>query len=189
MAGLLDIGNLGGLLGNVGAGAQNFLQSDSPASAIGNLLTGITTGQRTDPIGFGQQMQQQAFQALVANGVEPRRALLALQSPDMLKAVIADLNPQQQPLHNVPGGQTVLQGAKPIFTAPQNMDIAPGNRLEQTNPILYGGGGGGIQGSPLAPPAGGAGPIPLPAPAVPAPMGGGSRTLVQGTSPQDLAAQ
>lgn len=198
MAGLLDdVGrNLGGLFGNLGTGAQNFLQSGSPASAVGNLLRGVTTGQATDEIGAGQQFQQQVFQTLVANGVEPKRALLAVQSPEEFKAIIGQLNPTfaAHNIGNTTGSFNPQTGQfNPQFTAPEFKTLAAGDTGISYQPPLPGQAPtrAPIQASPLAPPAGGAGPMPLPPQAAPVgPMTqGGTQTLVQGMSPQELAAQ
>ena len=194
MPGILDdVGrNLGGLFGNFGVGAQNFLQSGSPASAIGNLIRGVATGQATDEIGAGQQFQQQVFQTLVANGVEPKRAALAVQNPDVFKAEVAKLNPTfaAHNIGNTPGSFNAQTGEfRPQFTAPEFKTLEPGATGIQFQPPLPGQApaaapappsGGPIQTTPLAPPPGAPGPMSL---------GGGTRVLVPGTSPQDLAAQ
>jgi hypothetical protein len=220
MPGLLDdVGkNLGGLFGNLGTGAQNFLQSSSPASAIGNLIRGVATGQATDEIGAGQQLQQQVFQTLLDNGVPRERALLAIQSPEALKAEIGKLNPTYT-MHNI--GNTVgsttpfSPNFTPQFTAPEFKTAEPGAQVYSYQPPLPGQAPmrAPIQASPLGSPPGGAGPMPLPpgggpGPMPPAPGGGiqaspmappagaagpmqlpGTQVLSPGMSPQTLAAQ
>jgi hypothetical protein len=167
----------------------------------------VATGQATDEIGAGQQFQQQVFQTLLDNGVPRERALLAIQSPEALKAEIAKLNPTYAP-HNVgntTGSFSPQTGQfNPQFTAPEFKTAEPGAQVYSYQPPLPGqmpmramqasplgppaggpgpmpppGGGPGIQASPLAPPAGGAGPMQF----------GGTQVLSPGMSPQDLAQQ
>src|SRR5262245_1033374 len=163
------------VLGNFGTGLMNFLQSGSPASAIGNLIRGVASGQATDPYGVAIQNQRAMFQNLVAAGYDPREAQLALQNPDVMNALIAQRYPKYEwkNLGDVAAGafnpyaQTAQQAFSPLIVNPKTEKLAPGEVPYQpmgAGPIFPGASGRqGIptsvppvpfQRQPLAPPAG-----------------------------------
>lgn len=85
--------------GNFGAGLQNFV--NTPGGVLGKILggvTGLATGQRTDPTGMQQQnlgAQYSAFrQLLQQNGASPQeastRALLAITNPEAAKTILTE---------------------------------------------------------------------------------------------------
>lgn len=68
------------------AGFQGLTHSPTLISGLGNLIAGMSTGQRSDPQGMQQQQQQATFQALVARGVPPAEAQAATLNPAILAA-------------------------------------------------------------------------------------------------------
>jgi hypothetical protein len=72
------------------AGAQNFTHGGSILGAILNGITGLATGERTDPLGVQQRNQQQTYQALVAAGIPPQKAMLAAIDPKAHDTIVAE---------------------------------------------------------------------------------------------------
>ncbi len=113
-----DLGNLIGGLGKfaggvgdrLGAGVFGALSSGSPAGALGNLLGGLMSGQRTDP--YGQQMRQQQaiFQQIVKAGGDPAQAAVIAQSPKAQELWIAQQIQPKKKLQET--GTDPLTGAK-----------------------------------------------------------------------------
>jgi hypothetical protein len=146
------------------AGFQNFTQAGSPMGAIGGLITGLTSGQRTDPVGAYQQAANLTYRALLRAGVPDAQAQLAAVNPTAQAAVMKDLFPQWQAekIGNTivpfnPAGGQMKTGA--AYTAPQTEQVAPGSGLYQTQPLI---GGQPIQTAPLSAVPGSRGPMPLP---------------------------
>lgn len=83
-------GNGGGIGDNLNAGLQGFTQAKSPMQAIGNLLGGLTTGARTDPVGMQQQMMMATYQALRQKGLPDADARAAALNPEILKTIAAN---------------------------------------------------------------------------------------------------
>ncbi|WP_375413095.1 hypothetical protein [uncultured Bradyrhizobium sp.] len=95
-----------GIGDRLGAGLQSFANSGGPLPAIANGLTGLMTGQRTDPTGVAQQNMSQANnstgQALVKKGVDP----VAVQAA-VSQAAIGNLEPLQTLFKQNFGPQTL----------------------------------------------------------------------------------
>src|SRR5262245_54693850 len=200
------------VLGNFGTGLMNFLQSGSPASAIGNLIRGVASGQATDPYGVAIQNQRAMFQNMVAAGYDPRIAQLALQNPDVMNAVIGQQFPKYEwkNLGDVAAGafnpyaRTAEQAFSPLIVNPKTEKLAPGEvpyQPQGAGPIFPGAGNRPVPSSapsvpfqrqPLAPPGAAPGsptapvqrePLPPPAGAPgPAPLGQGT-PVAQGAFP------
>lgn len=71
----------------LGAGFMGFANAKSPMQALGNLVGGLATGQRSDPQGMLQQQQSATFKALVQRGVPPSEAMAATLNPEIMKIV------------------------------------------------------------------------------------------------------
>ena len=84
------------------AGLQNFSHGGALIPAVVNGLTGLATGQRTDPQGIAQQNLRLQFQALIHAGIPQDKALLAVINPEFAKTIIPQaFGPQTvQPLAN-----------------------------------------------------------------------------------------
>lgn len=143
MAGLLDFLGLsgGGVLGRLpeaqsspgvmdrmNAGFSGMMNSPSPLSGFFNLLGGLSSGQRTDPLG----MQQASVAAVVRNDprLTPEQKQFFMNNPkaweEYSKAVVSP------PTTTI--GQTVLQtqpfgGVKPMYVEPYKPEI-----VEQFDP-------------------------------------------------------
>lgn len=88
-----------GLGGNLSAGLAGFANAGGILPAISNLVTGLTTGQRTDTQGMLQQQQRATYQSLVASGVPQSTAMAAALNPEVLKTIAPayfDTKPQLQ---------------------------------------------------------------------------------------------
>ncbi len=92
------------------AGLGGFTNAGGPLQAIGNLVTGLATGQRMDPQGMALQQQQATYQSLIGSGVPKNLALAAALNPEVLKTIAPayfDTKPQLQET-----GQDPLTGQK-----------------------------------------------------------------------------
>lgn len=88
-----------GIGGNLSAGLAGFANAGGPMQAIGNLIGGLTTGQRTDTQGMIMQQQRATYQSLVASGVPQSTAMAAALNPEVLKTIAPayfDTKPQLQ---------------------------------------------------------------------------------------------
>jgi hypothetical protein len=70
------------------AGFQGLANAGSPMQALGNLVGGIATGQRSDPAGMYQQQANQTERALIGYGFNPNLAKVVAGNPDLMKAVL-----------------------------------------------------------------------------------------------------
>ncbi len=82
------------------AGFQGFVNAGSPLQALGNLIGGFATGQRTDADGVSQHNANLTYRALVAAGASPQEAVLAQSNPAIMKDLFERLRPKLTP-HNV----------------------------------------------------------------------------------------
>jgi len=128
MAGLLDF-DFGGFLGNnsnalIGLGA-GIARGGNINETVSSGLTGLMSGRQAD-----QQRQQQGmvFQALVAEGLSPQQAALAVLHPEFGKGAVGSVFKDYQPFNNGQlygsfdkrTGDTRVQGAAPKFeTVPE----------------------------------------------------------------------
>lgn len=94
----------------LGAGFMGFTNSRSPMQAIGNLVSGLATGQRSDPSGMALQQQRATYNALVARGVPQADAMAATLNPDIMKIVGAKYFDTQAKLQET--GTDPLTGQK-----------------------------------------------------------------------------
>jgi hypothetical protein len=81
------------------AGIGGFTNAGGPLQALGNLVTGLATGQRMDPQGMALQQQQATYQSLIGSGVPKNLALAAALNPEVLKTIAPayfDTKPQLQ---------------------------------------------------------------------------------------------
>ncbi|MBN9601811.1 MAG: hypothetical protein J0G33_02650 [Afipia felis] len=126
------------------AGFQGFTNAGSPMQAIGNLVGGLTTGQRTDAQGMLQQQQRATFQSLVHSGVPPSTAMAAALNPEILKTIAPayfDTKPQLQET-----GQDPMTGQKTFGVyRPNQGTLTPLNGGDQPS-----GGGSTASGGSLA---------------------------------------
>ena len=80
------------------AGLTGFANSNGPLTALSNLISGVATGQRTDPVGVQQQTLRAQYestrQALISNGYPPAQAasaaMLAVFNPEAAKTVLPE---------------------------------------------------------------------------------------------------
>jgi hypothetical protein len=88
-------GSSPGIGDRLNAGLMGFAHGDGPIGAVANLISGIATGQRQDPVGYARELQQQAqraaYQAVIGGGGSQAQALAAASNPDVFKALIPDL--------------------------------------------------------------------------------------------------
>jgi hypothetical protein len=77
---------------HLAAGLQSFANSGGPLPALANGITGLLSGQRTDPSGIAERQQAQSqnltLQALINKGVDPATAQAAIGNPELLKTLI-----------------------------------------------------------------------------------------------------
>ena len=106
----------------------------SPMEGLANLISGITTGQRTDPQGMAMQQMQATYSALVQSGVPEPTARAAALNP----RVMEQLAPQLM------GGSLVDGGTDP--SSGQKMWLV--RKADGTTAPLQIGGQGGGGGSP-----------------------------------------
>jgi len=77
----------------LGAGLMGFTQAGSPMSALGNLIGGLATGQRQDPLAMAMRQQQQAPANPGSGGTEANAAMPSAAAPFAPAAT-----PQQAPV-------------------------------------------------------------------------------------------
>ena len=78
-----------GIGGNLSAGLQGFANASSPMQAIGNLIGGLTTGQRTDATGIKQENLRAQYASLVPI-LGPQKAMLAVLNPEAGKTLLSE---------------------------------------------------------------------------------------------------
>jgi hypothetical protein len=76
-----------GIGDRLNAGLMGFANSRGLLPAIGNLVSGVTTGQRSDPQGMMQQQQAATYQALRQAGVPHGEAVATALNPEVLKTI------------------------------------------------------------------------------------------------------
>jgi hypothetical protein len=72
------------------AGAQNFAHGGGLISALVNGVTGLATGQRTDPQGMQAATLRSEYEALIASGVPEAKARLAVINPEFGKTIVGE---------------------------------------------------------------------------------------------------
>lgn len=105
------------------AGLQGFVNSGGPLPAIGNLISGLMTGQRNDPAGVAQNSIDSTYRALKASGVPEPVARAAALNPTILSTVATnyfDTKPQFTKI-----GQDVYGNEKYGFVRPNQMSVVP----------------------------------------------------------------
>lgn len=137
--------------GKFGAGLQNFVNAGGPLQAIAGGLTGLLTGQRSDPQGMAQQNLKAQYDSLVPL-LGPQKALLAVMNPEAGKTLLNEaltnkeefkivkdalgaehpywINNREQTMRpaDAPGGANSASGGVSL--------LAPG--VQQYNPALTG---------------------------------------------------
>lgn len=63
------------------AGLQGFANAKGLLPALANGISGIATGQRSDPVGIAQQSANMTARALLAKGVDPAAVQAAITNP------------------------------------------------------------------------------------------------------------
>lgn len=134
---------LGGnqLGGNLGAAFQNFVNAGGPLQAIGGLVSGLATGQRTDAIGAQQQNLKAQYDSLVPI-LGPQKAMLAVMNPEAGKTLLTEALTNKEKYGVI--SENPIEGKKYGFI----------NDLAQTvngKPIGEGGAGGQTGAGLLAP--------------------------------------
>jgi hypothetical protein len=186
------------------AAIQNFTHSRSLLGGLADAYTGATTGQRTDPLGSQMQMLNFTYRALRQAGVPDAQAQLGATNPDVQKAIVAKMFPTFAPqnIGNTTGSFNPATGEfRPQYIAPTFQTAGPDQQVFSYQPSIPGQSGpqqartqppptqasplgtvprAPIQSSPLAPPVGAAGPMPL---------GGNTQLLSPGMSVAEKARQ
>lgn len=123
------------------AGFQGFVNSGGPLPALGNLVSGLVTGQRSDPAGARQQQMMMTYAALKARGVSDADARAAVTNPEFMKAILPSAVPKFDQFNNGPvyggfnpaTGRVTVQGAVPKFEK-----LSPGETGGEYTPTLPG---------------------------------------------------
>jgi hypothetical protein len=71
------------------AGLQNFANAGGPLQALAGGLSGLVSGNRTDPLGMQQQNLKAQYDALVPT-LGPQKAMLAVMNPEAAKTLISE---------------------------------------------------------------------------------------------------
>jgi hypothetical protein len=148
------------------AGFQNFTQAGSPMGAIGGLITGLTSGQRTDPVGAYQQQANMVYRSLLDQGYPEPQARLMASDPQTMKSMMPTFEQLQPKL--VETGTDPWSGQKTYVWQHPNGRITPADLSGAGGGGLPGGGGipgpgvGAVSNAPLQAAPGSRGPMPLP---------------------------
>lgn len=70
------------------AGLQGFANAKGLLPALANGISGIATGQRSDPVGIAQQSANMTARALLAKGVDSAAVQAAITNPELMKTLI-----------------------------------------------------------------------------------------------------
>lgn len=114
------------------AGFQGLANSGSPMQAIGNLVAGLSSGQRSDPRGMADQSRQSTFKALVGAGVPPEIANAAALNPDILKTILPKYFDTQAKLQET--GTDPITGQKSFAEYRPGRGLMPVNRPGESQP-------------------------------------------------------
>lgn len=79
-----------GMGDRLNAGFQGFANSHGLLPALGNLISGVATGQRNDPAGMAQAQLSATYDALKQSGVPDATARAAALNPEILKTIAAN---------------------------------------------------------------------------------------------------
>jgi hypothetical protein len=80
-----------GVLDRLTAGATNFTTGGNPIAGFLNMISGLTTGTRTDPAGMLAQTQLATYNALRGAGLPAAVAKAAALNPDVMKTIAPQL--------------------------------------------------------------------------------------------------
>lgn len=83
------------------AGLQNVLNQPFSPQGIGSMITGLMTGQRTDPVGATQQIAERTYSAMRQAGYSHPEAVLAATNPQVMEAIVK--NAYQEPKSAITG--------------------------------------------------------------------------------------
>lgn len=107
-----------GLGDRLGAAAANFAGAGGLIPALFGGISGLATGQRTDPAGVAQQNMRAQYEALLPT-LGPQKAMLAIMNPEAGKILIGQaLQQKQYGFATLPDGTVVSQD-------PQTGKVAP----------------------------------------------------------------
>lgn len=147
-----------GIGDRLGAGFNSFIGNahTGPIGALLGGLSGLVTGQRNDAQGVAQQNLKAQYNAYIAAGLPPQKALLATLNPKAAEALLPQIAPSFK-AHNVGNTAGAFNEAtgefKPSYTEPKYEKLGPGDNL-----VAVGGSGGAARtvasGGPEKPPSG-----------------------------------
>jgi hypothetical protein len=154
------------------AAIQNFTHSRSLLGGLADAYTGATTGYRTDPLGSQMQMLNFTYQALRRAGVPDAQAQLGATNETVQKAIVAKMFPTYAPqnIGNTTGSFNPATGEfRPQYVAPSFQTASPDQQVFSYQPGIPGQPSpqyprtqpGPIQATPLPPPPGARGPMPV----------------------------
>lgn len=119
-----------GIMDRLGAALGSFANSTAPLPAIANLIGGLVTGQRQDPMGMAQSQLDNARRAAVqyvagASDISPEMKIAMIQNPNLAVKYLADRSKtpeykfekagQYYGRFNPQSGRFDVQGAAPEF--------------------------------------------------------------------------
>jgi hypothetical protein len=119
------------------AGFQGFANSASPMQALGNLVGGLSTGQRMDPQGMALSQMNATYQALKASGMPEPTARAAALNPKILESVASNFGPPKTVDYTNP--QTGIKGTAVYDVASRSYkDIISGKPVSEAQPNFAG---------------------------------------------------
>lgn len=72
---------IGGIGKHLGAGLQGFVNSDGLLPGVANLIQGLATGHRSDPVGIAEARQNAFYHQLLDSGMPQSQAFIIASSP------------------------------------------------------------------------------------------------------------
>lgn len=120
------------------AGFQGFANSDGLLPAISNLVSGLATGQRGDPVGIGLRNQTLTAQALAQRGIDPQLARVIAADPATMRAIIPQMigiQPKTNDLSEYAfySQQEKAAGREPKLFLDYMTTVKPGTRINNVN--------------------------------------------------------
>lgn len=123
------------------AGFQGFVNSGAPLPALGNLVSGLVTGQRSDPDAARQQQVMALYGALRQRGLSEADARAAVTNPEFMKAVMPSAVPKFESWSNgqMSGSFNPASGRiTPQVSVPKFETTSPGQTPFEYSPPLPG---------------------------------------------------
>jgi hypothetical protein len=119
------------MLDRLTAGATNFTTGGNPIAGFLNMISGLTTGTRTDPAGMQAQTQLATYNALRGAGLPAAVAKAAALNPDVMKTIAPQLYSRPT---LVESGVNPLTGQKSyVWSQPDLMQVKPA--VVEGNPV------------------------------------------------------